>query len=298
VNNPFKPWYVYRPTQILRRCLNKVHPKSGSKLVALPWGGEIEIDAQKTIGASLINAGVYDLAVSELLWRLATPGDNVLDVGANVGYTTILLAARVGTEGAVMSFEPHPLLFAQLRDNVERQRKGRPCGSVVLRNCAVSDSIGVATLICPDEFNSNDGVARLSDGATSEEGIGVTTTTLDAEANDIGPCTLAKIDVEGHEFGVLKGASQLLEHGLRDIVFEDHVGVGSPVMSMLQARGFCIFSVGWTTRRVSLIPLGVKRAARCYEAPNYLATKNPARALTLCQTPGWAVLGSRCEFKA
>ena len=67
-----------------------------------------------------------DLAVSEALWRLLDPGALALDVGANIGFMTNLMAWRSGPCGRVLAFEPHPEVFRSLAENVERLSATRP----------------------------------------------------------------------------------------------------------------------------------------------------------------------------
>ena len=53
------------------------------------------------VGRAIWRLGVYDLPVTELIWRLLDPGDSAFDVGANLVYMTGVMAARVGAQGQV-----------------------------------------------------------------------------------------------------------------------------------------------------------------------------------------------------
>ncbi|HVL12834.1 MAG TPA: hypothetical protein VM529_09720, partial [Gemmata sp.] len=118
IPNPFKPWFVYRPGQLCRRFARAVRPPADPvQVVDLPWGCPLEIDTRETIGRSVWTAGVYDLAVVEVLTRLADRGRLAVDAGANVGAMTGALAARAGE---VWAFEPHPDVFRSLEANVAR----------------------------------------------------------------------------------------------------------------------------------------------------------------------------------
>ena len=55
----------------------------------------------------------FDLISCEAIWRLLDEGELALDVGANIGYMTSLMAARLGKNGRVIAFEPHPVLFQE-----------------------------------------------------------------------------------------------------------------------------------------------------------------------------------------
>src|SRR5438876_809414 len=105
----WKPWFVWRPMQVLRRArLALSSPRPGYQLIPTSWGGFIWTDPTKVIGRSILTTGIYDLAVSEVLARLIKPGDTVIDAGANIGYMTMLASFAAGPNGKVLSFEPHP----------------------------------------------------------------------------------------------------------------------------------------------------------------------------------------------
>jgi FkbM family methyltransferase len=294
VFNVWKPWFVYRPTQILRRVGYALHPPGNGTVVCLPWGCEIKLDARKTIGRSIAQTGIYDLALSELLWRLIQPGEQVLDIGANVGYTTALMGSRVGTRGKVLAFEPHPLLFRQLVENVGRFRKRYDFGNIELYENAVSNRAGNVTLVCPAEFMSNDGVAQVADWVVaSGDEIQVQAIILDELLNDRGCFTVAKIDVEGHELQVLQGGATTFQDRVTHVVFEEHRGPGSPVCQLLESMGFRLLQFGWSLRSLLISdPIGSK-LARSYEAPNFIATRKPDEVCERCRERGWHVLQQR-----
>jgi FkbM family methyltransferase len=136
--------------------------------------------------------------------ELLKPGMVVFDVGANIGYYTLIFAERVGCEGEVHAFEPTPPLAERLRLNVEMNTFKQ----VRVNEFAVADTIGTASLHLSSEdpeanslFQQDLGAGRLS----------VATVTLDAYAKAVGAkrLDLVKIDCEGSEIHVLKGASTL-----------------------------------------------------------------------------------------
>ena len=114
------PHYRPNPRQVVRRLGRAFTPRrSGLQTVTLPWGVRLKVDVDEFIGASIWATGVHDLAVSEAIWRVLSPGEAAVDAGANVGYTMSLMALRVGKEGTVMAYEPHPGLFELLKQNTE-----------------------------------------------------------------------------------------------------------------------------------------------------------------------------------
>src|SRR6185295_2277040 len=158
-----KPHYLYRPVQLLRRIARGLARPGAREIVALPWGLDLIVDPREAIGSALWHLGVFDLALTETLWRLLEPGDLALDVGANIGYTTGLMALRVGSTGRVLAFEPHPAVHAQLVANAERARRNPRCGEIRTFETALGAVTGVARLAPGSYFADNNGIARLTD---------------------------------------------------------------------------------------------------------------------------------------
>ena len=164
--NPWKPWFVFRPWQVVRRLTFR--PTSAYRRLPVAWGEHLLALDDEHIGRCLGTTGIYDLAVSELLFRLIEPGDLVIDAGANIGYMSVLAA----TAGAhVIAFEPNPALLPILRQNLGKRGEVRPVALGARRHTAV--------LIPPDPAAHNNGLGRL--GSDAEPGaVPVQVETLDA----------------------------------------------------------------------------------------------------------------------
>lgn len=291
-----KPEYWFQPTQMFRRLCRLAQPLPDRAWVSLPWHLDIEVDPRESIGRSLWDLGVLDLPASEVLWRLTGEGETALDVGANIGVMTALLARRVGPSGEVWAFEPHPDVSARLASNAEKWRvSGVPIGSIHLQTAAASDSEGDAVLSESGEFDHNQGVARIQPGSpgrgdgpgTRERTIKVQTRTLDATLGD-RPVGVLKLDVEGHEAAVLRGASRTLAAGrIRDVVYEDHDGYPSDVSRCLESHGYRVFLIDRTFWGPLLRSPENSRPMVDWLPPNYLATRDPMRARSLCDPSGW-----------
>ena len=101
-----------------------------------------------------------DLRVSEALWRLTDCGETAIDIGANIGYMTRLLAFRVGRQGRVLAFEPQPKLVNILTENVDAWRC-ETGATIEVHPLALSDHEGEALLGIPDDFDQNHGLTHL-----------------------------------------------------------------------------------------------------------------------------------------
>lgn len=100
-----RPEYIFRPNQIFQRFFkSNLHQKNEFHSVNLPWGLNIKIptNPNDVVGKAISSYGIYDLSLTELLWRLIFPGETALDIGANIGYMTSIMAKRVGQTGKVI----------------------------------------------------------------------------------------------------------------------------------------------------------------------------------------------------
>lgn len=276
-----KPQYLYRPSQLVRRAL--LSRRGPEPVVQTPWGARMLVARSDTIGGGIARMGVHELAVSETIWRLSQGDELALDVGANIGYFTGLLACRAAS---VLALEPNPRLLRFLAGNIERWELA---GRIRLDPRAASSGRGHAQLHLPPAYDGNYGIATLEDspGTVSYE---VETVTLDEliAGRRVG---VLKIDVEGHELAALEGASDSLARGLiRDIVFEEHEPLPSPVSRALETHGFTITGIEETLTRPVLVS---GRVPRGWDAPTYLATTDPQRTARLMGPRGWRCLRGR-----
>lgn len=272
------PAYVWRPSQIGRRLA--VGAPGGRRTVVLPWGAQIEVDTGESVGSGIARLGVHEAAVTEAMWRLAEPTDLALDVGANIGYFTSLLATRVDR---VIALEAHPLLAERLRAHAAGW-----AGTIEVLAVAASARAGSARLGEPEGFARNAGTSSL--GLVAARSFEVETVALD-EVVGTAPVGICKLDVEGHEPQVLDGFRDALAEGrVRDLFFEEHLPLPTPVSTRLTDHGYRVFSLRGRLDRVSL---GPPDAAPGDDAPTYLATLEPERARRRLRGLGWRSLRGR-----
>lgn len=155
-------------------------------------------------------AGSYEPSLRRLVHEVLRPGDAVVDVGAHIGWFTLLAAASVGPTGAVRSFEPFPSSFALLERNV----RDDGLAQVQVQQVAVGAEAG--SLRLGPQAGSDSGSVSAAAGA-GEGGLEVPVATLDdllaegtTHAGIAAPLRLLKLDVEGYEPEVLAGAPATL----------------------------------------------------------------------------------------
>lgn len=292
MNSLLKPWYVWRPGQIINRLTYSGRAKTDTpQLVQTAWGGKLKLDLRRQIGRAIYTTGVFDLAVSEILARLAYPGARAVDVGANIGYMSLLLAARCSPKGSLTAFEPHPALSQQLKQNISLNPWPEKLTAMEIKACAVSEKSGRSQLIIPEAYADNDGVAMLGNDTASEgSSIEVPITTLDEEFPS-EKIDIMKMDIEGSELAALTGAPRLLaEKRLRNLVFESSDEPSNPVFSLLRNANYKIYRIGWALNGPQIAPLKAPPLHRPYESPSFLATVDEDQVNQACQPRGWQCL--------
>jgi FkbM family methyltransferase len=289
------PPYLFRPVQVANRVWRELAWRSSTReVVRLPWGLRIIINPREAIGRNISTRGLYDLAVTEVLWRLAETGEVAVDAGANIGYTASLLAVRVGPRGQVLCFEPHPQVFAWLRENVKEWQSDPRCGSFLLYEAALGSSGGPATLKTTDLFSCNRGTARIASAQEESEGscIQVRTESLDSRLHESQWIGVMKIDAEGGELDILTGMRRILsERRVRDIVFEEVGGYPAPTHRFLESAGYTVFGLEAGMLGVRCLPGAAPRTPSHGDPPSYLGTTDPRRAIQRLGRAGWRSFG-------
>jgi FkbM family methyltransferase len=168
--------------------------------------------------ASACDEGIYEWNNVQLLWTLMKPGTWMLDVGANIGLMALPILHNV-PESKVLSFEPSPNSAPWLERTIAGSGY-RNRWRLVAKVAGASP--GQATFfVSPRQASYLDGVVDTNrvEGGSS---VTVDATTLDAEWHALGnpEVSLLKIDVEGWEFQVLQGASELLNKQRPSILLE------------------------------------------------------------------------------
>jgi len=259
-----------------------------------PWGLSIEFDPAELHGRAMLTLGLSDLRTNELISRIVRPGDTAVDIGANIGIMTSLMAIRAGAKGHVYAFEPHPETRERLQKNVVGWGEcAMPMARVCVSPCAMSDIDGSAVLVEPCGFNANSGVARIrsdSDIDVSNRFFEVQSRRFDDWAKDLEKIRLVKIDVEGHEDKVLTGMQESFDKDKIDyLIFEEMRKFPTPATEFLTEYGYECYMIDRSFWRPRLHDVECTPHQLRGEATNVLAVKRTSD-LDFLTRSGWTCL--------
>jgi FkbM family methyltransferase len=151
-----------------------------------------------------LREGSFEFRDQAFLWSFLREGDIFLDIGAHCGLFSALASQIVGERGQILAFEPNPEILPFLMANTERDK-------VDIHAIALSDNIGEATLW--QGGSSDTALSSIAYELSNSKHSTVKTQTLDnlLATIDLGPITLAKVDVEGSELKLFRGAKETLK---------------------------------------------------------------------------------------
>jgi FkbM family methyltransferase len=166
-----------------------------------------------------------------LLGKVLSPGDWVLDVGANVGHYALKMSELVKSQGRVIALEPIPLTFELLAANCALSY----FQNFTLLNVAASNRTGIVKMEVPKWKRSkmaNFYEARIVPDSEAVDGLAILALKIDSL--DIPQrVALVKIDAEGHELAVVEGMAALLERDHPIVVAE-----GTRANGFLESLGY------------------------------------------------------------
>lgn len=204
----------------------------------------IAVPMDDVIGIRLFTTGSFEQTqldgVLDFVERQNNPEDAIfIDVGANIGVYSILLQ---GHFDRVIAFEANEITYGILSSNLKLAR----AANVDPVNLALSDKAGSSTIYLPDNGNLGWATLDANHHTVPVSPLDITCETLDAfvEKNDLDPTKirLMKIDVEGHELGVLKGAETVLRKSRPALLCEVLSSEkGEPVFDYLKELGYTEF---------------------------------------------------------
>jgi FkbM family methyltransferase len=190
--------------RVFTNLRRRTRPESGEIYISV---GRMKfvIDVNDTVGVggSLLE-GEFEPVQTALISRNLKPGMTFIDIGANIGYYTVIASKRVGKSGRVYCFEPDPQNYRMLVKNISENKLSNVCP----QSTALSDSTGTATL---HTDSKNFGAHSLNKSNIWDEKSEVTVSTMKLD-DFVGAdkIDMIKLDVQGAESKVIAGSIRTL----------------------------------------------------------------------------------------
>jgi FkbM family methyltransferase len=240
---------------------NKVHALLWQRWLRPDWieihGFRMYLPKDDTGFSQVLEMGeTFEPEVVASVRRLARPGMTVLDVGANLGYYTLLASRLVGPSGKVVAVEPELLNIQYLTRNILENG----CTNVLVAPYAAGDALKTETLYLSPSSRSGHSLVRPKDGAVARQKAVMVT--LDELLPHALYPQLVKMDIEGAESIALDGMRKILEdRRLEAIIIEcnkDYLAMRGQTPEALLGR---LREKGFTCRAL--------------DRDNYLAVREP-----------------------
>jgi len=192
---------------LLMRISSSIIRKISPLYVDLRQGFKLMVEDEEFV--SYQYHGEYEPVTTQVIKDQIKKGDVVVDIGANIGYYTILFSRLVGSDGLVYSFEPGPKNFSMLKQNVELNG----CKNVILEQKAVAGKSGIVELFLHERGGNHSIVdAKGCVGLIKVDCVSLQDYFKDRRVD------LIKMDVEGAEYQVVKGADAILNSGVKLVI--------------------------------------------------------------------------------
>lgn len=220
---PFKRWLYRVPflSKFVRRSLNAAAPKGLNEVeiaAGILRGMRMSLDLQTEKDYWL---GTYEPDLQDAARQLIQPGMTIYDVGANIGYISLIAARLAGESGKVFSFEALPKNIERLKSNVQLNKMG---GQINVVHSAVMDKTGEAVFLAHES-----GAMGKAQGSAGREAhyaaeLRVPAVALDDFVYRDGnlPPRVVKMDIEGGEEMALRGMRRILKESRPVLMIELH----------------------------------------------------------------------------
>jgi len=171
--------------------------------------GMINVDVGTEVGYKIMFFGYHDAELARLIAHATSPGSTCIDVGANIGAYTLVMAFSAGREGRVIALEPNPEVASALLENIALNS----LSNVEVVRAAVADSDGETVLYSYEPDAPNRMVSSLRPSPLAHRRVTVRAVSGRSllETLNITSCDVIKIDAMGADLMVLRELSELIE---------------------------------------------------------------------------------------
>jgi FkbM family methyltransferase len=241
----------------------------------------MEVVPREVMNKALFLYGTFEISETRLVQSFLRSGMTMIDVGANIGYYTLIAARMVGPSGVVHCFEPN----SEVRLRLERNVRLNELENVFVHDHAMTRQSGHIKFYV-SAVPENSGISSIVPGTgLGTEGTSVPCISLDdfVERLPNGRADLLKMDIEGAELDVIEGGRKTLGAANAPALLFESFDV-QPLLVALRALGYQIRRLHYTLRDGLELPdaeAPLDSLFAGYESPNYFAVKDPGLFDTL-----------------
>jgi FkbM family methyltransferase len=188
----------------------------GEVEIKLKYAGKMRLVTSDYVDRWLFTGADFEPDTVKLIQKYLSKDDNFLDIGANIGYFSLIASQIVGKRGTVYSFEPTPETISRLHKNI---RLNNLRNIQVIEN-AVSNQKGSVTFKIPSDKIRNSGRSSMRDIEENFFEISVDTISIDLMMDSLKKIALIKMDIEGAEGLALDGMKNLIKRDRPVIIME------------------------------------------------------------------------------
>lgn len=260
--------------KVARYYLYKTLPEKTKAL-----GYEFYLQKSGAVSLDLARRGIFEKTITNYVKSSVKEGQFVIDVGANIGYYSVLLSGLVGSDGKVFAFEPEKSNFTILKKNLLVNK----IKNVTAENVAVSNKSGKTKLYISKIagqhkiYHPKSEILRIDDTNMITIDDYLQNNNIDARK-----ISLVKIDVEGVEYAVIEGMKSILSNDTITIILEFSPKLmlefgkdPTELIKMLIQYGFEIFLVNEKNNKISKIqPNSILNKINNIGTPYLICTKS------------------------
>lgn len=201
------------------------------------------------VDETIAETGIWEQKIAKQIKNILPKDGVFIDIGANIGYHSLLASKILSGGGHIYSFEPQHSIYLQLLKSVEKNN----LKNITVYNTALSDRVGSETLYIREENSGGSTLLSLPVMESFQVGsrVSVELATLDSFLENFPSVDLIKIDVEGYEYEVFRGAQKLLEKYHPTIIMEfspvfyvqDYTEKSGNLVNFLSNKGYRFFDM-------------------------------------------------------
>ena len=227
--------------RVYDKALRTIRPEYRARTY---FGARLVCNTRDLIQRTILYFGVWEPDISSVIESSLSPGDVFVDVGANIGYDTLLASRLVGGTGAVVAIEASARTFALLTRNLALNE----AGNVRAVNLAVSDRETTLDLYEVNDRNIGAATTLASRGGTPLQSVDARPLETILSPDELARVRLIKMDIEGAEPPVLRRLLDTLPlyPATMDVLVEATPtgdGVWADLFERMARAGFCAYGI-------------------------------------------------------